>query len=62
MNEGEKLLLSGFLNHTILVAEKFINKVKTGLARSIETYKDLQEIREEAELLRERLDLKKSEE
>ena len=57
MKEMEKILISGFINHSLLVADKFIKKVETGMARSKETYKDLKEIKEEAELLKKQLGL-----
>jgi len=57
MNKKEKILLSGFINHSLLIADKFILKVEIGLARSKETYKDLKEIKEEAELLKRHLGL-----
>ena len=52
MKKIEKIIISGFINHSILVADKFIKKVETGKARSKETYKDLKEIKEEAKLLK----------
>ena len=57
MQIHEKIVISGFINHSILVADKFIKKVETGIVRSKETYKDLREIKEEAKLLKERLGL-----
>ena len=57
MKVHEKIVLSGFVNHAILVADKFIKKVETGMARSKETYKDLKEIKEEAELLKKQIGL-----
>jgi len=56
MNKGNNMLLLGFLNHAIIVSERFIEKVETGRARSVETYKDLKEIKEEAEFLIKRFD------
>jgi len=55
MKEMEGIVLSGFINHTITAADKFIKKVETGTARSKETYKDLKEIKEEAELLKKQI-------
>jgi len=45
------------VQQSILIADKFIKKVETGMARSKETYKDLKEIKEEAELLKKQLGL-----
>ena len=53
----EKIVILGFINHSISVADKFIEKVETGRARSKETYKDLKEIKEEAETLKKQLGL-----
>jgi len=57
MDEMQKIVLSGFINHSILVADKFIKIVETGMGRSKEIYKDLKEIKEEAELLKRQLGL-----
>ena len=53
----EKIVILGFINHSISVADKFIEKVEIGEARSNETYKDLKEIKEEAEILKKQLGL-----
>jgi hypothetical protein len=55
MKKYKKILMLGFLNHTISVSDRFINKVDTGMARSKETYSDLKQIKEEAELLKEQI-------
>jgi len=55
IKRAEIIILSGFINHSIFVADKFIKKVEIGKARSTETYKDLKEIKEEAKFLKKRL-------
>jgi len=42
----------GLANSVIMVADKFIGKVDSGRARSVETYSDLQKLRAEALLLK----------
>jgi len=41
------------INSVIMVADKFIGKVERGEARSVETYSDLQKLKNEALLLKE---------
>ena len=48
--------INGLINSVIAVADKFINKVDTGRARSKETYKELTELKVQALELREELD------
>ena len=52
-NEKENVLK--FTNEVIKVSEKFIKKVRDGRARSVETYQDMQDIRNLALLLKKRL-------
>lgn len=42
----------GLANSVIIVANKFIGKVESGRARSVETYSDMQKLKVEAELLK----------
>ena len=53
----EKIVILGFINHTISVADKFTEKVERAGVKRLETYKDLKEIKEEAELLKKQLGL-----
>lgn len=45
----------GLCNSIIMVADKFIGKVKTGRVRSVETIDDLVKVRSEAVLIKSRL-------
>lgn len=58
--KAKKILLSGFVNHSIIVADKFIRNIRespTGRALIVETLRGLMEIREEAELLKKRFEI-----
>lgn len=44
--------IHSLINSVIMVADKFINKVESGEARSKETYADMQKLKAEAELLK----------
>ena len=44
--------INELINSVIMVADKFIDKVDTGMARSKETYADLQKLRSEANTLK----------
>jgi hypothetical protein len=57
----EKLQIFSLINSVIMVANKFILKVQDGRARSRETYSDMQKIRNEALLLKQRLESKEGE-
>ena len=48
----DKTSIHSLINSVIIVADKFINKVETGRARSKETYSDLMKLKDEALLLK----------
>lgn len=52
MNRNE---IVGLCNSIIMVADKFIEKVKSGKARSVETLDDLIKLKSEAMLIKSRL-------
>ena len=49
----------GLANSVIMVADKFIGKVESGKARSVETFSDMKKLKAEALLLKETLEPKK---
>lgn len=52
IKEIRKEQVIGLANSVIMVANKFIGKVDSGRARSVETYSDLQKLKAEAELVK----------
>ena len=58
MEKEIKQQINSLCNSVIMVAEKFINKCKTGRAKSVETLSDMQIIKKEAELLKEKINQK----
>lgn len=59
MNKYTLAQIHSLINSVITVSEKFIAKVETGRARSRETYSDLQKLKTEAEVLKNKLIKKK---
>lgn len=53
MEKEHKMRINGLCNSVIMVAQKFIGKVESGRARSVETYSDMQKLKVEAEMLKE---------
>jgi hypothetical protein len=49
--------VNSLCNSVIMVANKFINKCKDGRARSVETLSDMLKIKQEAEMLKESINL-----
>lgn len=44
--------IGSLINSVIIVANRFINKVESGRAKSVETYADMQQLKLEAEALK----------
>lgn len=53
---NKEMLVYSLINSIIIVTDKFITKVDTGRAQSVETYSDLLKLRDEALLLRKTLE------
>jgi len=51
-NKNTNSRIHALINDAILISDKFIKKVESGRARSVETFSDLQKLKSNAELLK----------
>lgn len=51
MKNDDYIKTMAFISNVILVSDKFIDKVETGRARSVETYAELKDLKSKAEAL-----------